>query len=72
MAREERPAEQVRPNREPIVAPLVALGADARERRGLGEEGKLNRFEHHGVKNKLVRQFLRTRELKVPPRPASL
>ena len=46
VAGEERAAEQVRPDFEPVVAPFIALWLDAREGRSVGEEGKLNRFGH--------------------------
>jgi len=60
MAGEQRATEQVGPNGEPVVAPLVAFRADARERCSFGEQGKLKRFRHSGIVNKLARRFATT------------
>jgi len=38
-ARKKRPAEEIRPDLEPVEAPLIGLGADADQRRRVGEEG---------------------------------
>lgn len=46
MAGEQRATEQVRPNGEPVVAPLVAFRADARKRCSFGEEWQLDRLDH--------------------------
>ena len=46
VAGEQGAPEQIRPDLDPVEAPLIALGPDARERRGLGEEEKLDRLGH--------------------------
>jgi hypothetical protein len=52
MIRPQGAAEQVRPDLHRVVAPLVALGADADQRGGFREQRQLDRRQVRGAANR--------------------